>query len=147
MHPPRTILVPTDFSANADRALDYAVALASKLGATVHVMSVIGPQFIGSEYGFLMTTSMMAELVRREQDKLDQVVATRGKTASFSPAILETGDARLQIEQVAQRIGADLIVMGTHGRSGMRRLLMGSVAEAVTRIAPCPVLLVRDGVS
>jgi nucleotide-binding universal stress UspA family protein len=141
------MLVPTDFSANADTALDYAVALASKLDATVHVMTVIGPQFIGSEYGFLMTASMMAELVQREQGKLDQLVAARAGKTSFGPAILETGDARLQIEQVARRIAADLIVMGTYGRRGMRRLLMGSVAEAVTRIAPCPVLLVREGVS
>ncbi|MEO7731903.1 MAG: universal stress protein [Kofleriaceae bacterium] len=143
----KTILIPTDFSAHADAALDYAVALASKLDATVHVMNVVAPQLIGTEFGFPMTTSMMQELVQRQQDKLDQLIAARTGEASFGPGLLETGDPRQQIEQVALRIGADLIVMGTYGRRGVLRLLMGSVAEAVARIAPCPVLLIRDGVS
>lgn len=147
MSVPKTILVPTDFSETAEAALDYAVDLASKLDAKIHLVSVIGAQLIGSEYGIAMTTSMMEAACGRQQGRLDELVAARASKASFGPAVLETGDARIQIDQVARRIGADLIVMGTHGRQGIQRLLLGSVAEAVSRVAPCPVLLVRKGVS
>lgn len=139
--------MPTDFSAGSEVALDYAVRLAGKLDAKIHLLNVIGAQLIGTEYGVPVTTALMEELILREQGRLEQLVASRAGNASFGPVILETGDARAQIEQVARRIGADLIVMGTHGRRGVSRWLLGSVAEAVLRVAPCPVLLVRAGVS
>jgi len=147
MQLPKNILVPTDFSASSEVALDYAVQLAAKLDAKIHLLNVIGAQLIGTEYGVPVTTALMEELILRDQDRLDQLVALRAGSASFAPVILETGDARAQIEQVARRIDADLIVMGTHGRRGVSRWLLGSVAEAVLRVAPCPVLLVREGVS
>jgi nucleotide-binding universal stress UspA family protein len=85
--------------------------------------------------------------VRRMGKVLDQHASERAAMASFGPAILEIGDPRSQIEQVSRRVGADLIVMGTHGRHGLQRLLLGSVAESIVRTARCPVLLVRAGVS
>jgi nucleotide-binding universal stress UspA family protein len=142
---PKDILVPTEFGAGSDMALDYAVSLAAKLDARIHLLNVIGAQLIGTEYGMSVTASMMEAMILRAQDRLDQLAAARADQAAFGPAIVETGDARAQIEQVAHRIGADLIVMATHGRRGVSRLLLGSVAEVVIRTAPCPVLLVRAG--
>lgn len=141
---PKTILVPTDFGRAAESALDYAMALAGKLDARIHLLNVVQMQSIGAEYAMVMPQEMLEEPIVRNQEKLEQLVAARAGQAAVAPPIVATGDARLQIEQTARRIGADLIVMGTHGRHGVSRLLLGSVAEAVLRIAPCPVLLVRE---
>ncbi len=140
---PKTILVPTDFSANAEEALDYAVALAGKLDARVYVLNVIAMQMFGAEYGVAVTQAMVEDVTRGNQAALDKLIAARTGRSAFGPAQLEYGDARAVIEAVARKLGADLIVMGTHGRRGLKRLLLGSVAESVIRTAPCPVLLVR----
>lgn len=147
MELPKTILVPTDFGASSELALDYAVQLAAKLDAKIYLLNVIGAQLIGTEYGVPITTTLMEDIILRNQDRLEEAVALRAGQATFGPVILETGDARAQIDQVARRIGADLIVMATHARRGVSRWLLGSVAEAVLRVAPCPVLLVRGGAS
>jgi len=141
---PKTILVPTDFSPNADQALDYAVELAGKLDARIHVLNVIGMPMFGAEYGLAVTASMVDDVMRGNQEALDKLVAARAGKAAFGPARLEVGDVRTVIERVASEIGAQLIVMGTHGRRGMKRVLLGSVAESVVRGASCPVLLVRE---
>jgi len=143
MNLPKTILVPTDFSENAEQALDYAVAFAAKLDAKIHLLNVIGMQMLGAEYGLAVTQSMVDDTMRGNQGALDKLVAARAGKAAFGPPQLEFGDARAVIETVAQKLHADLIVMGTHGRRGVKRLLLGSVAESVVRTVPCPVLLVR----
>ena len=147
MNLPNNILVPTDFSEGAELALDYAVSLAAKLGARVHLLNVIGAQMLGAEYGLAVTSAMVDSIFQGNQKELDRLVAARDGKCAFGPTLLETGDARTQIDEVAAKLGADLIVMSTHGRRGVRRLLLGSVAEAVVRTAPCPVLLVRQGMS
>jgi nucleotide-binding universal stress UspA family protein len=138
---PSRILVPTDFSEHATCALDYAVALAHKLEATVHLLNAMSLQF--AEYPIAVTTDMVDGIMSSNQKELAKLIAARAGQASFGPPILEVGDARLVIEQAAIKLGADLIVMGTHGRQGLRRALLGSVAESLVRTAPCPVLLVR----
>ena len=143
MNLPAHILVPTDFSDNATQALDYAVALAAKLDATVHVLNVIGAQMLGIELGVALTSSMVDSMLEGDQQELDRLVAARAGRAKFGPTVLKFGDARDSILATAAEVGADLVVMGTHGRSGLTRLVIGSVAEAVVRMAPCPVLLVR----
>jgi nucleotide-binding universal stress UspA family protein len=143
MNLPKNILVPTDFSEGAQAALDYAVALAAKLDASVHLLNVVTLPMLGADTGIVVTPSMMDEVLGGNQKALDELVAARAGQCAFGPAQLEVGDARAQIEEAARKVGADLIVMGTHGRRGFRRLLLGSVAEAIARVAPCPVLLVR----
>lgn len=143
MNLPAHILVPTDFSDNATQALDYAVALAAKLDATVHVLNVIGAQMLGIELGVALTSSMVDSILEGNQQELNRLVAARAGRAKFGPTVLKFGDARDSILATAAEVGADLVVMGTHGRSGLTRLVIGSVAEAVVRMAPCPVLLVR----
>jgi nucleotide-binding universal stress UspA family protein len=142
MNLPKTILVPTDFSEFADQALDYAIMLASKLGAHVHVVNALGILEFGiPELGVALTGTMMESMVRANQEALDKLVATH-PSANLA-TILRGGDPRSVIVQVANELGADLIVMGTHGRRGVTRMLLGSVAESIVRTAPCPVLTVR----
>jgi nucleotide-binding universal stress UspA family protein len=143
MNLPKTILVATDFSDGAEHALDYAVALADKLGAKIHLLNVIGIPALGvPELGVAITASTIESTIRNNHAELDKL-ATRRAGASIE-TLLRTGDARDAIVDVARDIGADLIVMGTHGRRGVRRALIGSIAEGVLRTASCPVLTIRD---
>ena len=144
---PKIILVPTDFSPNAEEALDYAVELAKRFDARIHLLNVIGIPTLGAEYGLVVTQSMIDDLLRDNQKELDKLVAARTGKAAFGPTRLEIGDARAVIERIASELGADLVVMGTHGRRGVKRVLLGSVAESVVRAVTCPVLLVRESAS
>ena len=143
---PKTILVPTDLSEAAEAAVDYACELATQLGATVHLLHVIGIPAVGvPELGVALTSTMIDSLVADAQKALDELAASRRSRASIGQTILKTGDARDMIDQTADEIGAGLIVLGSHGRRGVTRVLLGSVAESVVRTAPCPVLTVPVG--
>lgn len=144
---PKTILVPTDLSERAEEALTYACELARKLDATLHLVNVIGIPALGvPELGVALTGSMIDSLVVDNQTALDAVAERcRAAGTTIGQVILKTGDARDMINQAAEELGADLIVMGTHGRSGISRALLGSTAETVVRSAPCAVLTVRSG--
>jgi nucleotide-binding universal stress UspA family protein len=141
---PRNILVPTDLSEGAEEALDYACELATKLGATIHLLNVIGIPAMGvPELGVALTSTVIDSLIADNQRSLDALVARKRAKAQIGQVLLKTGDARDAINQAAKELGCDLIVMGTHGRRGISRALLGSVAETVVRSAPCPVLTVR----
>ena len=142
---PNKILVPIDFSTCSEQALDYAVALAERLGGTVHLVSAIGIPALGvPELGVGITSTMIDKLVTENQAALDKLAATRnGSTKTIGQVLMRTGDARDVILATAEEVKADLIVMGTHGRRGISRALLGSVAETVVRTSPVPVLTVR----
>lgn len=141
---PKNILVPTDMSPHAEAALDYACELAGALGATVHLVNVIGiPSYGIPELGLAITSTMIDAMVTDNQKALEALAARKRGTATIGQILLKTGDARDSIDQTAKELGADLIVMGTHGRRGVSRALLGSVAETVVRTAPCPVLTIR----
>ena len=140
---PKHILVPTDLSEGAEQALDYACELARMLGAQVHLLNVISIPALGvPELGVALTATTIDNLVGGNQDAIGQLARTRC-TAEVGQVMVRTGDARDVINQTAKELGADLIVMGTHGRRGLSRALLGSVAENVVRTAPCAVLTVR----
>lgn len=140
----RTILVPTDFSEQADQALAYAVNLAAQLDATIHLVHAITVPAAGiPELGVAYSSLMMESTAKEAQKELDARATLYRDRVALGPGRVEVGDARDVIDQVAETIDADLIVMGTHGRRGLRRMLLGSVAETVVRSAPCPVLTVR----
>jgi len=142
---PKHILVPTDLSEQSEQALDYACELARTLGATVHVLHVVGIPALGvPELGLTMTSTMIDTIVADDQAALDALVARKRGLALIGQVLLRTGDARDMIDHAASELGADLIVMGSHGRRGVSRALLGSVAESVVRTAPCPVLCVRE---
>ncbi|HEY0481647.1 MAG TPA: universal stress protein [Kofleriaceae bacterium] len=140
---PKHILVPTDLSEGAEQALDYACELARTLGAQIHLLNVVGIPALGvPELGVALTATMIDQLVTENQAALDEIARTRC-SAPLGKVLIKAGDARDMITQTAKELGADLIVMGTHGRRGLSRALLGSVTEAVVRSAPCAVLTVR----
>lgn len=141
----RTVLCPTDFSEASRPAFDLACALARDYGAGLVVAHVTPPPLtIGS--GGVPMASPLADATEL-QSRLEQVrpadprVAVRHRLVTGHP--LAVGSEAEGILAVAAEEKADLIVMGTHGRGGLSRLLMGSVAEHVLRKAPCPVLTVK----
>jgi universal stress protein A len=141
---PKNILVPVDFSESSEHALDYAVALAAKLDSTVHLLHVIGIPSLGiPEIGLAYTATVIDDLVKDGEDTLVKLADARRKLAKIGEVLLRTGDAREVILGACEEVGADLVIMGTHGRRGFTRALLGSVAESVVRTAPCPVLTIR----
>jgi nucleotide-binding universal stress UspA family protein len=135
----RTILHPTDFSGPSRSALGLAWALARDYGARLIVVHVVAPPVVVSAEGVApLNPDEFRAAAREELGRLavpcaDVPVERR----------LEEGDAAAEILRAARESNADLIVMGTHGRTGLSRLLMGSVAEQVVRRASCPVLTVK----
>ena len=141
---PKHILVPTDLSEGAEEALDYACELARQFGATVHLLHVIGIPTLGvPELGVAMTSTVIDSMMRESQIALEQLAERKRDLGTFGQILLRSGDARDVINNTAKELGADMIVMGTHGRRGVSRALLGSVTETVVRTAPCPVLTVR----
>ncbi|HEY4059107.1 MAG TPA: universal stress protein [Kofleriaceae bacterium] len=144
---PKVILAPTDLSERAEAAVDYACELASQLGAKVHLLHVLAVPVVGvPEIGMAMTSTMIDTMLVENQTALDQLARTKANKCEIGGAVLRTGDARDVINATAKEIGADLIVVGTHGRTGVSRVLLGSVAESIVRTAPCPVLTIRDDI-
>lgn len=140
---PKQILVPTDLSEGAEQALDYACELARTLDAQVHLLNVVGIPAMGvPELGVAVTSTMIDQMVVDSQTAVERLSKTRCD-AKLGQVMVRTGDARDVINQTAKELGIDLIVMGTHGRRGISRALLGSVAETVVRSAPCAVLTVR----
>jgi nucleotide-binding universal stress UspA family protein len=141
---PKTILVPTDLSDGAEEALDYALELAAKFGATVHLLNVIGIPALGvPELGVALTSTVIDGMLRDNQIALERLADRKRGVAPIGEVLLRTGDARDVICQTAKETHADLVVMGTHGRRGVTRALLGSVTETVVRQCCCPVLTVR----
>jgi nucleotide-binding universal stress UspA family protein len=135
----RTILHPTDFSPQSGAAFQVACALARDYVARLVLLHVHPPDMIYGE-GYVLPPD--PEVVREElQEQLDRLRPP--DPAIPVERLLREGDAAREILHTAREIGADVIVLGTHGRAGVGRLLMGSVAEAVLRKAPCPVLAVK----
>jgi nucleotide-binding universal stress UspA family protein len=138
---PSNILVAVDFSPCSEYALDYACALAAKLGATINLFNAIGASLPELSVG--LTDQMMESLRRSNLSTLETLASPRRANTNIAALLVEPGDAREGILRAAGATNADLIVMGTHGRRGVARVLLGSVAESVLRRASCPVLTVR----
>jgi nucleotide-binding universal stress UspA family protein len=137
MLPIRTILHPTDFSARSDVAFRLACSLARDHGAKLHVLHVGGHPAIVPVEGIVPP-----EPERYQEELTAKLHAMRTEAPSLSVEVqlLLVGDPAAEILRAAQAINAELIILGTHGRTGVGRLLMGSVAEQVVRRAPCPVV-------
>lgn len=138
MNPPK-ILFPTDFSTLGQTALELATSLARDRGAKLLIIHVEEPPvaYGGGEMYYGIEEPNREELQRM----LSEVVPT-DPTVGYEHRLC-TGSPAQAIVQLAEREGADMIVMPTHGRTGLVRLLMGSVAEEVVRKAKCPVLTVK----
>jgi nucleotide-binding universal stress UspA family protein len=136
----RSILVPVDFAKSSLKAVSYAVALARKYDAQLVLLHVVEPFHADL---FIDTSGTQRAARASAHQFLKQLVETTRKTWPRTGHELRSGHAVTVITALAKRTGADLIVVGTHGRTGLQRRFLGSVAERVVRHAPCPVLVVR----
>jgi nucleotide-binding universal stress UspA family protein len=142
------IIVATDFSEIADHALDYALAFAAMSGANVTIVHAYDVPVYGRPDGVLLPSPEVAEQISRAARRaLDETVERARKRCPSADGELREGDARDQITNVAEMLGADLIVVGTHGRRGVKRMLLGSVAESLVRTSSIPVLTVPQASS
>mgnify|MGYP003577893941 CR=1 FL=1 len=135
------ILVPTDFSEPSERALTYARDLGHRFHASLHVLHVVNrpllAEGLAAEAFMSDGTAMGSDMVEDAQRRL------RKQAPEAASADVVFGYAARSIVEHASRLGIDLIVMGSHGRTGIAHVLLGSVAEHVVRTAACPVLTVR----
>lgn len=131
----KKIIFPTDFSTTSDSALEEAASLARSRGDTLLIVHVQEPSdFYRGEFYYGLPepdVESLIDMLHSISPKADEVRCEYRLLA---------GDPAAEIVRLARKEEADMIVMGTHGRSGVLRLLMGSIAEAVIRSAPCPVL-------
>lgn len=136
------ILLPTDGSRGNSRAVEQAIGLASETGAELHVLFVVEDIPYAPE---MMDGEVEARLRQIGEDAIEDI-RTRADDAGVEiETAIEDGKPHRAILEYAENGGADLIVMGTHGRSGLDRYLLGSVTERVVRGAEIPVLTVRVG--
>jgi universal stress protein A len=145
MKPFKKILVPTDFSAHAEEATRVAIDLSKRYDGAVTLVYVYEPVSYALPEGYALYTPTQLDGMFAEFDAR----LASAKTAAENAGVGRVDTKRLQgpvPEEICEFAGNgafDLIVMGTHGRSGFERLVLGSVAERVVRMAPCPVLTVR----
>jgi nucleotide-binding universal stress UspA family protein len=142
------ILVPVDFSAHSEMALRYATTLASQFGAVVELLHVVEDPFTSGAWSLEVYVPNLAELQENLIADAERRLAVCRAAASDQGvrvvATVRSGQAPYTIVEYAKALGIDLIVMGTHGRTGLPHPFMGSIAERVVRTAPCPVLTMRD---
>jgi nucleotide-binding universal stress UspA family protein len=136
------ILVPTDFSAHADEAFRVAHTLARAVGADVILFHVAQPPAVVSEGGQLLANPGKADAANL-WDRFHSIQSADPKVRVEHQVIVADSPRAGHILEMLDKLGCDLIVMGTHGRSWLKHRLFGSVAEEVVRLARCPVMVVK----
>lgn len=142
----KTILVPCDFSEHAERAYVWAITLAEKWGAKIillHAAQLFTSLGYPESVYLLDLKKMEDEILADAEKRLSEFAAKKGSSSVAVETRAVTGDPFWEICQTAEQEHADLIVMGSHGRTGLAHVLLGSVAERVVRHAVCPVLVAR----
>ena len=139
----RSILVPIDFSKPSEKALDYAVSLAKQFGAKLTLLNVVEP-VATPDFAYYPLLMENDKVVAETKRRLEQVPIKAGVASELVEKILvRNGKPHWEITNAAQTLKVDLIVISTHGYSGLAHVFMGSTAERVVRHAECPVLVVR----
>jgi nucleotide-binding universal stress UspA family protein len=144
----KRILVPMDSTGTAQRGFQEALALAERLGATMVLMHAIEPIVVMPDMGTVATWEALRDGQQQQGRSLldDARKLAAARAVAVETVLAETGTHRVA-DTIVEQVDAchcDLIVMGTHGRRGMRRMLLGSDAEMVLRLSPVPVLLARS---
>ena len=141
------LLVPTDFSPGAGAAATAAANLAQALGASVDVLTVVDTSPLIDAYGNLSYRAERIAAIHAQANETATAFANRHFAGVLEPPRIRVhvrdGNTFLEILRAAEDLGSDAIVMGTHGRTGVAHLLVGSVAEKVMRKSPIPVMTVR----
>ena len=141
----KQILVPIDFSDCSRKALKYAIPLAREHKAAislVHIVPTVSAAF--GEYAAFEGTSITKDICDRAEGDLSKLVVDEIRGLVATDVLVRTGSPADEIVNIAEKLPADIIVISTHGRSGLKHVLLGSVAERVVRHAHCPVLVVRE---
>ncbi len=149
----RVVVVPYDFSEHARAALAEAEDLARRLGSDLHLVHIMqSPIYLynfayAGEAAAVTPPIDMTEIREDALKSLKEVIAEIDIRGEVEPHVYEGANVAETLREVAVNLGADLIVMGTHGRTGLAHVFLGSVAERTLRTAPCPVLTVpaREG--
>jgi nucleotide-binding universal stress UspA family protein len=141
--PIQHILVAHDFQENSDAALDYALSLAKKLGSRITVLHAYEIPSLGAPEVLVLATDWPKQFSVVAREALEKVVARVSGSGVAVRSELRQGAAWREVDGFAKENQVDLIVVGSHGRHGVPRALLGSVAEKIVRTAPCPVLVVR----
>ena len=143
----KKILVPTDFGEAADAALNYARALARNFDASIDVLHVaedVSTRMLAGEMYVAVPQTLQNDVEEAARKQLDaRLIDNDPNPLPVRPVLIVSNAPAVSIVNYAKETGTNLIVMGTHGRGPMAHLFMGSVAERVVRLAPCPVLVVR----
>jgi nucleotide-binding universal stress UspA family protein len=139
----QTILVPVDFSPFSSKALDYAAAFGRQFGATIVLVHVVEPMVYPENYMAVPTVNedINGSLMKAAEEKL--AAQRKGLASERIKVMTRLGRPYVEIADAAKELEADLIILGTHGHTGLKHVLLGSTAERVVRHAPCPVLTVR----
>lgn len=142
---PKIILVPTDFGTGSDHALAYAVELARAIGAELVVVHTYEIPMVGFPDGAILATpELTTRILEGAEIGLKKTVASHANSGVSIRTLVKQGPTWRTIIDTASEVGAGMIAMGTHGRHGLPRALLGSVAEKVVRSAKCPVLTVHS---
>lgn len=143
----QSILVPIDFSDYSKNALQYAIPFAQQFRASVHLLYVVEPTIYPADFSFGQVgfPNVEEELRKRGSDELDALLRDVIAGRIRATKTIRTGRPFYEINQFAKEMNVDLIIIATHGHTGIEHILFGSTAEKVVRGAPCPVLVVRSG--
>ena len=139
-----TILVPLDFSSDSEAALAAALEIAKSFDAKLHLLHVFAfPTYVGTPWGYAYPPGAFSDARLRASELLGEWQARADAEHVASTTQSEEGHPSEVIVEIAEKLPADLIVMGTRGLTGIKHVLLGSVAERTLRHAPCPVLTVK----
>ena len=141
--PVKRVLVPTDFSKISIAALRYAVPLTKQFGAMLDLVHVIEPTPFLSDMEDMPLAMSDAEVTQRVTAELSALARREVEAGIHVNPVVRRGKPYHQITEAAKERNADLVVIATHGRTGLQLTLLGSTTERVVRLAPCPVLVVR----
>jgi nucleotide-binding universal stress UspA family protein len=141
----KRICCATDFEASSRVAAEQAADLAARFGAELTLVHVRAAPLVARSEALIASRGVAAEEARQDEEKLAEWRASAERRAGRPARTRElSGEPAAEIIRFAREERCDLVVVGTHGRAGVPRLLLGSVAERVARRAPCPVLVVHE---
>ncbi|HEY0455234.1 MAG TPA: universal stress protein [Verrucomicrobiae bacterium] len=142
----KTILLPVDFSPHSQKAMRYAISFAEQFGARLVLLHVVEPALYPTEVGYvpLEIDQMHRTMARNAHSRLESLIGNEISRGLLQDYAVRVGSPYLEITSAARDWNVDLIIIATHGYTGLKHILLGSTAERVIRHAPCPVLTVRE---
>ena len=141
----RRILVPIDFSVHSKNALRYAVPMAESFGASLHLVYVVEPTVYPADLGFgqVVLPGVEEELRDKGLDELRKLIEREIGDRAKATSVVRTGKPHQEILREAEEREVDLIIVASHGHTGVEHILFGSTASRIVRLAKCPVLTIR----